>query len=208
MNKRFYEFGYRYFRMPWELGPRQELVGLVESGRIAPCRAIDLGCGTGSNAIYLAQRGFEVTGVDFAASAIEKARRRADSCGVKANFIVDDLTDLRKVNGIYDFLVDYGTIDDLNPKDRGLYVQNMLPLTHPGSRYLLWCFEWPRRWWERFIPFEQAFVPGEAERRFGEHFDIERVAGTETPRMRRWQAGFAAYLMTRGGDEPHSGRTA
>ncbi|NIN65924.1 MAG: methyltransferase domain-containing protein, partial [Anaerolineae bacterium] len=83
MNKRFYEFGYRYFRMPWELGPREELVGLVESGRIAPCRAIDLGCGTGSNAIFLAQHGFEVTGVDFAASAIEKARRRADSCGVK-----------------------------------------------------------------------------------------------------------------------------
>ncbi|MBL7201233.1 MAG: methyltransferase domain-containing protein [Anaerolineae bacterium] len=61
----FYELGYRFCRMPWETGPREELVGLVDSGRIAPCRAIDLGCGTGSNSIFLAQRGFEVTGVDL-----------------------------------------------------------------------------------------------------------------------------------------------
>ena len=77
--------------------------------------------------------------------------------------MVDDLTDLRNVNRSYDFLVDYGTIDDLDPKDRDLYVQDVVPLTHPGSRYLLWCFEWPQRWWERLIPFEQAFVPGEAQ---------------------------------------------
>lgn len=83
MNKQFYELGYRYFRMPWEVGPRQEVVGLVENGRIAPCRAIDLGCGTGANAVFLAQQGFEVTGVDCAASAIENARRRADSAGAR-----------------------------------------------------------------------------------------------------------------------------
>ena len=199
MQKWFYELGYRYVRMPWEMGPREELAGLVESGRIAPCRAIDLGCGTGANAVFLAQHGFEVTGVDYAASAIEKARRRADSADVEAQFIVDDLTDLRNVNGTYDFLVDYGTLDDLGQTDRDLYVQNVQPLTHRGGRFLLWCFEWPRRWWERFIPFELALEPGETERRFGEHFEIERIAGTETPEMRSWMAGFAAYLMTRKG---------
>ncbi len=52
--KLFYELGYRFFRMPWDMGPRKELVKLVESRRIVPCRAIDLGCGTGSNAIFLA----------------------------------------------------------------------------------------------------------------------------------------------------------
>jgi len=196
----FYELGYRYFRMPWEMGPREELVGLVESGRFAPCRAIDLGCGTGSNAIFLAQQGFDVTGVDFAASAIEKARRRADAAGVRAQFVVDDLTNLRQVQGTFDFLMDYGTLDDLRPKDRDLYMRNVLPLTHPDSHYLLWCFEWPLRRWERLL-FQVAFFgamalePGEAERRFGEHFEIERIAGKTN--LSGWPRGFAAYLMTR-----------
>ena len=75
--KQFYEITYRYFRAPWDIGAREELRSLVESGRIKPCRAIDLGCGAGTNAIYLAQKGFEVTGVDYAEAAIEKARARA-----------------------------------------------------------------------------------------------------------------------------------
>lgn len=192
--KLFYELGYRYFRMPWETGPREELVGLVGSGRIAPGRAIDLGCGTGSNAIFLAQHGFEVTGVDFAASAIKKAKRRAKAAGVRVQFVVDDLTNLRKVKGIFDFLVDYGALDDLSRTDRDLYVCNMLPLTRAGSRYLLWCFEWPVRWWERLIPFF-PFEPGETEQRFGEYFQIERIAGKTD--LSGWPRGFAAYLMTR-----------
>jgi SAM-dependent methyltransferase len=192
--KLFYELGYRFFRMPWEAGPREALVDLVESGRIAPCRAIDLGCGTGSNAIFLAQHGFDVTGIDFAAPAIEKARRRADAAGVSVRFVVDDLTDLRKVTGPFDLLVDYGALDDLRPLDRDLYVRNVLPLARPGSRYLLWCFEWSTRWWERLF-FAMALEPGEAERRFGVHFEIERIAGKAG--SSGWPRGFAAYLMTR-----------
>ena len=192
--KLFYELGYRFFRMPWEMGPRKELVGLIESERIAPCRAIDLGCGTGSNAIFLAQQGFDITGVDFSLSAIEKARRRAEAAGVAVEFIVDDLTDLRHVRGPFDFLVDYGALDDLRPAGRDLYVRNVLPLAHPGSRFLLWCFEWPTRWWERTL-FAMAFEPEEAEERFGEYFDVERIAGGTRPSG--WPRGFAAYLMTR-----------
>jgi cyclopropane fatty-acyl-phospholipid synthase-like methyltransferase len=198
----FYQLGYRCFRMPWDTGPRSELVALVESGRIAPCRAIDLGCGTGSNAIFLAQHGFDVTGVDFAASAIEKARQRANGAGVAVEFVVDDLTDLQRVKGPFDFMVDYGALDDLRPEHRDLYVQNVVPLTRPGSRYLLWAFEWPLRWWERFLlRFSffgaMALEPGEAQRRFEEHFEIERIAGSTDFDSSRWPPGFAAYLMTR-----------
>jgi len=74
--KLYYQLGYKYFSMPWDRGPRDELLQLIESGRITPCRAIDLGCGTGSNAVLLAQYGFDVTGVDFAASAIDKAKQK------------------------------------------------------------------------------------------------------------------------------------
>ncbi len=172
----FYELLYRYFRAPYDIGPRKELVALVESGRIKPCRAIDLGSGTASNCVFLASRGFDVTGVDFAAAAIELGRKRAAEAGVAVNFVRDDLTDLRHIRGTYDLLLDYGTLDDLRWKDRQLYVRNVLPLTHARSRFLLYCFEWKPRWWERSTWFGMACEPGEILRRFGAHFEIERYA--------------------------------
>ncbi len=199
--KLFYQLGYKYFRMPWDMGPREELVQLVESERITPCRAIDLGCGTGSNAVFLAQHGFDVTGVDYASSAIEKAKRKATSAKVAVEFVVDDLTNLQNISGTFDFLVDYGALDDLTPNNRDRYVKNVLLLTHPGSRFLLWCFEWPLRWWERLVRSlsigAMSLEPGEADKRFGEHFLIERIAGNTEPDYKSWPPGFAAYLMTR-----------
>ncbi len=195
----FYEIMYRYFRAPWDIGAREELVSLVEGGRIKPCRAIDLGCGTGANAIYLAQHGFDVTGVDYAKAAIEKARARASDAGVQVNFLVDDLTNLRHASGTFDFLLDYGVLDDLRPRQREQYLRNMLPLTHSGSYYLLWGFEYPERWWEKFIPFyDIPFHSGEIEERFGQYFGIERIAGRVD--FSKWPPGYAAYLMTRKGE--------
>ena len=198
MVKRFYEIIYRYFRAPWDIGARQELVSLVDSGRIQPGRAIDLGCGAGANAIYLAQHGFEVTGVDFANAAIEKACTRAREADTQVNFIVDDLTNLRHLSGTLDFLLDYGVLDDLRLEQREPYLRNMLPLTHPGSHYLLWGFEYPRRWWEKFVPFyDVPFYPGEIEQRFGQYFEIAKIAGKID--YSKWPPGYAVYLMTRKG---------
>ncbi len=199
----FYNTLYRYFRAPWDIGVRRELVDLVDSGRIKPCRAIDLGSGTASNAIYLAQHGFDVTGVDFAPAAIEKGRRMAQEAGVKAEFVVDDLTNLRHVRGPFDLLVDYGTLDDLTPPDRDHYVRNVLPLTHPGSQFLLFCFEREPRWWERLsyrIGFFGAMQldPGEDERRFDPYFEVEVLARHVD--YREWPAGYAVYFMTRNGE--------
>ncbi len=194
--KTFYEVVYRYFHAPWEMGPRDELVQLVESQVIRPGRAIDLGCGSGANAIFLAQHGFDVTGVDFAHAAIQKARQHASAAGLPVNFLVDDLTDLHQVRGTFDFLLDYGVLDDLRPLQRRLYLQNMLPLTRPGSQYLLWGFEYPLRWWEKLIPFyDRPFAPGEISRRFSPFFEIERIAGQLN--WSSWPPGNGAYLMRR-----------
>jgi 2-polyprenyl-3-methyl-5-hydroxy-6-metoxy-1,4-benzoquinol methylase len=189
LSKLGYELGYRLSpRMPYETGPPKELVELVESGRIPPCRAIDLGCGRGSNAVYLAQHGFKVTGVDFISSAIAKAKQKAEAAGVQAEFIVDDLTNLQKAKGTFGFLMDIGSLDVLLPEDRDLYVRNVLPLTHPGSRFLLSGWEWSHPWWQRRFLRHMAFEPGEIDQRFGEYLEIERIA--KAP-------GFAVYLMTR-----------
>lgn len=200
LMKSFYNITYSRFRAPWDIGPRKELVELVESGRIKPCRVIDLGSGTASNCIFLAQRGFNVTGVDYSEGAIELGRRRAREAGVLVNFLADDLTNLKQVSGQFDLLVDYGTLDDLIPKQRELYFQNILPLTHPNSLFLLYCFEWIPRWWERLTGFadHMMLLPDEVERRFSSHFEIECY--TRNLDYSQWPAGEAVYLMTRKGE--------
>ena len=96
-------------------------------------------------------------------------------------FIEDDLTDLRRVAGTFDFLVDLGALNDLGEADRNLYMQNVIPLARPGSRYLLGCFE-------------KKLKPGEIERRFGEQFTIETVPGE--PEAQASTIGFRYFLMT------------
>jgi cyclopropane fatty-acyl-phospholipid synthase-like methyltransferase len=198
----FYNFLYRRSVAPWDIGPRRELVSLVESGRLTPGKAIDLGSGTASNCIYLARHGFEVTGVDFSQGAVELGTRRAQEAGFSVTFLRDDLTHLQAVSGVFDLLVDYGTLDDLPPNQRDLYMQNVLPLTRPGSKFLLYAFEWTLSWWEnaflKVIPFAaMALEPGEAERRFAPYFEIEKIAGES--RLKGWPRGYSVYLMTRKG---------
>jgi SAM-dependent methyltransferase len=198
--KLLYDAWYRFGTPPWAGSPRAELVGLVTDGTLQPGRAIDLGCGEGDNAIFLAQHGFDVTAVDFAPSAIAKARQKADEAGVNVNFAVDDLTGLETVRGSFDLLVDYGTLDDLGARQRDAYVREVTPLARPGARYLLWCFEWHLRTHERILttllPFGQlALAPGEAHNRFAQHFEVDRIAGEDG--LSGWPRGWAAYLMTR-----------
>jgi SAM-dependent methyltransferase len=110
-------------------------VSLVQSGRVKPCRAIDLGCGTATNVIFLTQNGFDVTGVDFIPAAIEIGRFKLQQAGARANLVVDDLTNLQHINGTFDLLVDYGTLDDLSTSRRDLYMKNVLPLTHINGTF-------------------------------------------------------------------------
>jgi cyclopropane fatty-acyl-phospholipid synthase-like methyltransferase len=123
--------------MPWEGGSRSELVELVRTGRLEPCRALDLGCGSGANAVFLAEHGFEATGVDFAASALDKADRLAKAAGVDVAWIKDDLTRLRRLGGEFDLLVDYGALDGLGNGKRDRYVEQVTPLLRTGGSFLL-----------------------------------------------------------------------
>src|SRR5947208_15642613 len=108
-----YDLLYR-FGAPWEGDPRSELVGLVESGRLNPAsmpRAIDLGCGSGANSVFLPEHRFDVTGVDFSPVALGKARALATEHGVTAAFVQGDLTaaPLPGADAPPRPLVDYGT---------------------------------------------------------------------------------------------------
>ena len=198
--KTFYDLWYRFGTPPWVGPARSELVKLVESGDLLPGRAIDLGCGEGDNAIFLAQHGFQVTAVDFSPAAIAKAKAKAQQAGTEVDFVIDDLTRLTGVSGHFDVLVDYGTFDDLSNKDRAAYVDKVRSLAKPGAKFLLWCFEWELKGWERLAtailpPRNITLRPGEVEQRFASTFDITRIAGESG--LRKWPRGWAAYLLTR-----------
>jgi hypothetical protein len=117
--------------------------------------------------------------------------------------VVDDLTNLQNVTGPYDVLVDYSTLDDLPPEQRDQYVQNVLPLTRPGSQFVLYCLEWTLAWWEKLVlrilsrfgfgPL--VLEPGEVKQRFGDFFHIQKIAG-ETHKH-EYPRGYAVYLMIR-----------
>lgn len=198
--KIFYDLWYRFGTPPWVGQARSELVDLVESGDLLPGRAIDLGCGEGDNAIFLAQHGFQVTAVDFSPAAIAKAKAKARDAGADVDFLIDDLTQLANVSGEFDLLVDYGTFDDLSTKDRAAYVDQVRSLAKPAAKFLMWCFEWELKGWERLataiLPFGNiALRPGDVERWFANMFDITRIAGESD--LAKWPRGWAAYLLAR-----------
>jgi SAM-dependent methyltransferase len=100
---------YRDGDLPWDTGqPSSELLRSVSRHAIRPCRALEIGCGTGTNSVWLAQQGFEVTGIDVAPLAVERAEQRAHAAGVKAHFVVADLLRLPDLEGPFGFFFDRG----------------------------------------------------------------------------------------------------
>jgi len=161
-------------------------------------RAIDLGCGSGANSIFLAEHGFDVTGVDFSPVAIAKARAKASEAGARVAFVEGDLTaeSIPDVEGPFDLLVDYGTLDDLKGEKRDAMAATFNRLARPGATFLLWCFcahpaELP------FISFNgpSKLSPGlteeEVARLFARDFEIERLP--EPPR----DSHFGCFLLTK-----------
>jgi SAM-dependent methyltransferase len=200
----FYDLMYRW-RAPWEMGPRLELVALVESGRVtpellAPGRAVDLGCGAGANAVFLARAGFDVVGIDFSPVALRKAQRAALAAGVseRLRLVCADLTapSLPGVEGPFDLLVDYGTLDDLAPTDRRAMASAIIRLARPGSIFVLHAFyatraDLPRISLTGPSKLVPVLEPGEEVELFGDAFEIERLPEPR-PEHRT-----AAFVMTR-----------
>jgi SAM-dependent methyltransferase len=100
---------YRDGDLPWDTGrPSSELQRVLSRNTIQPCRALEIGCGTGTNSVWLAQQGFEVTGIDLAPLAVEQAKKRAAAAGVKAHFAVADVLQLPDLEGQFAFFFDRG----------------------------------------------------------------------------------------------------
>jgi SAM-dependent methyltransferase len=135
-------------KTPWDTNiTPPEIVNLIEGGddvpRILPGRAIDLGCGTGTNVLYLAQRGFEAVGVDVSAQAIERARRKAQVQNVNATFYVADLLDPENfpVSGPFDFVMDIGVMHIFDDAGRARYAATLNRLLRVGGYHYTFGFK-------------------------------------------------------------------
>jgi methyl halide transferase len=105
---------------------------LVEEG-IAPGRAVELGCGTGTNAVWLAAAGFDVTGLDLSSTAVARAQARAEAAGTAARFLVADLLDPLPVEGPFDFVFDRGCYHVLRGVDVDRFLEGVANLVGPST---------------------------------------------------------------------------
>jgi len=128
--------------IPWNSEfPPELLQNLVESGKIKPCKAIDLGCGVGNYVIYLAKKGFDVIGVDIAETAVEIAKQLALRNEVECKFIAADvLSDLKEISGKYDFVYDWDLLHHIFPQNRRKYLENVCHILKPEGYYFSVCF--------------------------------------------------------------------
>ena len=129
-------------KIPWNIEtPPEVLIRLVESGKLKPCKTLDLGCGTGNYSIYLARVGFDVTGIDNSPTAIKIAQENAKKKGIKCNFLVANvLGNLNEVKDRFDFAYDWELLHHIFPEQRKIYVKNVYEILNPGAKYLSVCF--------------------------------------------------------------------
>ena len=136
-------FHYWYFgQPPWDTGiSPPELVEFIETHK--PGRAIDIGCGTGTNVITLARAGWNVTGVDFAPKAISLAKRKLKDAGLQAELKVADATKLDGISGPFDLAFDLGCFHSIPRNLQPKYLDQLEHILAPKGFFLLYGFVKP-----------------------------------------------------------------
>lgn len=172
-------FYWRYLRgkTPWDTGiVPPEIIALVSC--LNPGRALDLGCGTGTTTIYLAQQGWRAEGVDFVGAAITKARRKATAAKVRdqSRFYVGSVTHLEFIEPGVDLFVDVGCFHILGELGQRAYMSEVARLAAPGAVMALYAFL-PRMMNGRLI----GAAPEMVTALFGPLFEVESATiGTDS----------------------------
>jgi len=131
-------FNLWYFRSPpWDSGiTPPELFEFIQTHPAG--RAIDIGCGTGTNVITLAKTGWQATGFDFAQRAIQIAKRKAKKANVQVSLFVDDATRMKNVTGQFDLALDLGCFHSL--ENKADYLTQLDKIITPSGYWLMYGF--------------------------------------------------------------------
>lgn len=138
--RRDFELAYREGTPPWDIGrPQAEVVRLAEEGGFVG-DVLDVGCGTGENALHLAALGLRVVGIDASPSAVERARAKAAARGLALPFLVADALDLAKLRRRFETALDSGLFHAFAPEQRRAYAHSLCEVLSPGGTLHLLCF--------------------------------------------------------------------
>jgi len=125
---------------PWDIGrPQPAFQALADAGELRG-RVLDVGCGTGEQALLAAGLGLDATGVDSAPTAIALAEGKAGDRGLSARFLIHDALDLAVLDEQFETVLDSGLFHVFEDDDRPRYVDSLKAVTLTGSRYFLLCF--------------------------------------------------------------------
>jgi SAM-dependent methyltransferase len=125
-------------QLPWDTGqPEPLLVEFVTSGVVTPSPTLEIGAGTGTNAIWMAERGFDVLGVDASPLAIERAEAKMDGCALRCRFAVWDFLAAPPPDGPFQFVFDRGCFHVFDePGERQQFAAQVAAALAPGGLWL------------------------------------------------------------------------
>ena len=180
---------------PWDIGrPQSVFVRLVDTGAVRG-RVIDLGCGTGENAMYAAEHGSDVVGVDVAPEAIRQAQAKAQERGLAVEFQVADVLDLNRNSGEFDTAIDSGMFHTLDDASRPRYARSVGGVLRPGGRLFIACFSEhePGDWGPRRV------TQAEIRATFREGWTVDSIEAEvfdtllpEAPKVSAWLASLTS----------------
>jgi cyclopropane fatty-acyl-phospholipid synthase-like methyltransferase len=181
LNRISFEVRYLLGGAPWDSGiSPPELVAFLDAN--PPGRALDIGCGTGTNTLGMARRGWEVVGIDFSSWAIRAARRKARRAGLSPTLERADIARLHRLAGPFDLALDIGCYHGLTLYQQSGYADDLARLLRAGGTFLLYGFVSPEP-----DPASTLLSKPALDARFGKSFEVENyVEGTDRDRPSAW----------------------
>ncbi len=139
MERQMFEQMYQG-QAPWDIPrPQKAVIEAAEAGEIQGS-VLDVGCGTGENVMYLAEKGHEAWGLDFVPAAIGRARTKADKRGLKATFVVGNALKLTELGRQFDTIIDCGLFHTFSDDERPKFVEELSKRLRIGGRLVILCF--------------------------------------------------------------------